>query len=129
MPVHPVSWLRQGRITHRRPALATPDNALYLKLPYQPLYRTAGHILAFSLKLTPDLPGAVHLVILIPHTLYLPTQRPVPLHPGRLGRGLSLRLDSGWGATASGADALWQRQDTALARPEHGLMLRTTLPW
>ena len=51
------------------------------------------------------------------------------LDPGRLGRGLSLRLDSGWGATASGADALWQRQDTALARPEHGLMLRTTLPW
>ena len=35
------------------------------------------------------------------------------LDPGRLGRGLSLRLDSGWGATASGADALWQRQDTA----------------
>ena len=36
---------------------------------------------------------------------------------------------AGPGATASGADALWQRQDTALARPEHGLMLRTTLPW
>ena len=35
------------------------------------------------------------------------------LDPGRLGRGLSLRLDSGWGATESGADALWQRQDTA----------------
>ena len=123
------------------------------------------------------------------------------LDPGRLGRGLSLRLASGWGARASAADALWQRQDTAglaqrpglttprgrikaewgygldvpwthglltpygsvelagggsrttrlgwrfelgrslslslagerretaLARPEHGLMLRTTLPW
>ena len=35
------------------------------------------------------------------------------LDPGRIGRGLSLRLDSGWGATASGAEALWQRQDTA----------------
>ena len=116
-----------------------------------------------------------------------------------MGRGLALRLDSGWGMTDSGAEALWQRQsavgmtrqhgtpaegritaemgygldvpysygiltpyssvelagggrtlrlgwrfelgqrlslslegerrETALARPEHGLMLRTTLPW
>ena len=49
----------------------------------------------------------------------------------RAGSGAACRC--GWtraeGATASGADALWQRQDTALARPEHGLMLRTTLPW
>ena len=122
------------------------------------------------------------------------------LDPGRLGRGLALRLDSGWGMADSGAEALWQRQsaaglarphdtpaqgritaemgygldvpysygiltpyssvelagggsrtlrlgwrfelgqrlslslegerrETALARPEHGLMLRTTLPW
>ena len=122
------------------------------------------------------------------------------LDPGRLGRGLALRLDSGWGMTDSGAEALWQRQttaglarghnttaqgrikaewgygldvpwthglltpygsvelagggsrtlrlgwrfelgqrlslslagerrETAHARPEHGLMLRTTLPW
>ena len=122
------------------------------------------------------------------------------LDPGRLGRGLALRLDSGWGITDSGTDALWQRQstaglarqhdapaqgriraemgygldvpysyglltpygsvelagggsrtlrlgwrfelgqrlslslagerrETALARPEHGLMLRTSLPW
>ena len=42
----------------------------------------------------------------------------VQLDPGRLGRGLSLRLDSNWGSTASGAAALWQRQDMAgLARP------------
>ena len=32
------------------------------------------------------------------------------LDPGRLGRGLSLRLASGWGLTDSGADALWQQQ-------------------
>ena len=122
------------------------------------------------------------------------------LDPGRLGRGLALRLDSGWGMADSGAEALWQRQsaaglgrqdntpaqgritaemgygldvpysygiltpyssvelagggsrtlrlgwrfelgqrlslslagerrETAHARPEHGLMLRTTLPW
>ena len=122
------------------------------------------------------------------------------LDPGRLGRGLALRLDSGWGMADSGAEALWQRRsaaglarqdntpaqgritaemgygldvpysygiltpyssvelagggnrtlrlgwrfelgqrlslslagerrETALARPEHGLMLRTTLPW
>ena len=122
------------------------------------------------------------------------------LDPGRLGRGLALRLDSGWGITDSGTEALWQRQstaglarqhdapaqgriraemgygldvpysyglltpygsvelagggsrtlrlgwrfelgqrlslslagerrETALARPEHGLMLRTSLPW
>ena len=121
------------------------------------------------------------------------------LDPGRLGRGLALRLDSAWGATDSGTDALWQRRsgaglaprhdtaaqgriraewgygldvpwthglltpygsmelsggsrttrlgwrfelgrslslsldgerrETAHARPEHGLMLRTTLPW
>ena len=122
------------------------------------------------------------------------------LDPGRLGRGLSLRLASGWGLTDSGTDALWQQQtasgltrgagqtsqgrikaewaygldvprthglftpygsvemaggsgrtlalgwrfelgqslslrlngerrEAALARPEHGLMLQTTLPW
>ena len=32
------------------------------------------------------------------------------LDPGRLGRGLSLRLASGWGLTDSGTDALWQQQ-------------------
>ena len=32
------------------------------------------------------------------------------LDPGRLGRGLSLRLASGWGMTDSGTDALWQQQ-------------------
>ena len=41
------------------------------------------------------------------------------LDPGRLGRGLSLRLDSGWGATASGAEALWQRQSTAGLARQH----------
>ena len=122
------------------------------------------------------------------------------LDPGRLGRGLSLRLASGWGLTDSSTDTLWQQQtasglargpgqtsrgrikaewaygldvprtrglltpygsvemaggggrtlalgwrfelgqslslrlagerrETALARPEHGLMLQTTLPW
>ena len=35
------------------------------------------------------------------------------LDPGRLGRGLALRLESGWGETAGGADALWQRQNSA----------------
>ena len=122
------------------------------------------------------------------------------LDPGRLGRGLSLRLASGWGLTDSSTDTLWQQQttagltqgpgqtsrgrikaewaygldvprtrglftpygsvemaggggrtlalgwrfelgqslslslagerrETALARPEHGLMLRSSLPW
>ena len=35
------------------------------------------------------------------------------LDPGRLGRGLSLRLASGWGLTDSSADALWQQQTAA----------------
>ena len=122
------------------------------------------------------------------------------LDPGRLGRGLSLRLASGWGLTDSSTETLWQQQtasglargpgqtprgrikaewaygldvprtrglftpygsvemaggggrtlalgwrfelgqslslrltgerrETALARPEHGLMLRSSLPW
>ena len=122
------------------------------------------------------------------------------LDPGRLGRGLSLQLASGWGLTDSSTETLWQQQtasgltqgagqtsrgrvkaewaygldvpwthglltpygsvemaggggrtlalgwrfelgqslslrlagerrETALARPEHGLMLQTTLPW
>ena len=39
------------------------------------------------------------------------------LDPGRLGRGLSLRLDSAWGATQSGSEQLWLRQDmTGLAQ-------------
>ena len=83
MPVHPVSRLRQSLITHRRPALCASDNALYLKPPHQSLYRTTCHVMAFSLKLTPDLPGAVHLVILIPHAIDRLRQRLVPLHPGR----------------------------------------------
>ncbi len=41
------------------------------------------------------------------------------LDPGRLGRGLALRLDSGWGVADSGAEALWQRQSTAGIVPQH----------
>ena len=41
------------------------------------------------------------------------------LDPGRLGRGLALRLDSGWGMTDSGAEALWQRQSTAGMARQH----------
>ena len=36
----------------------------------------------------------------------------VQVDPGRAGRGLMLRLASGWGETASGTQALWRRQDT-----------------
>ena len=32
------------------------------------------------------------------------------LDPGRIGRGLSLRLASGWGITDSRTDTLWQQQ-------------------
>ena len=35
------------------------------------------------------------------------------LDPGRLGRGLSLRLVSGWGLTDNGTDTLWQQQDAS----------------
>ena len=42
------------------------------------------------------------------------------LDPGRLGRGLALRLDSGWGLADSNAEALWQRQTTAGLAPQHG---------
>ena len=41
------------------------------------------------------------------------------LDPGRLGRGLALRLDSAWGATDSGTDALWQRRSGAGLVPRH----------
>ena len=83
VPVHPVSRLRQSLITHRRPALAAPPDSLYFKLSHQSLYRTTCHFLAFSFQLMPDLPRAVHLVILIPHAIDRLRQRPVPLHPGR----------------------------------------------
>ena len=43
------------------------------------------------------------------------------LDPGRLGRGLALRLDSGWGLAESGAQALWQRQTTAGIAPQHDI--------
>ena len=39
------------------------------------------------------------------------------LDPGRLGRGLSLRLASGWGLTDSSTETLWQQQTASgLAR-------------
>ena len=42
----------------------------------------------------------------------------VALDPGGLGRGLALRVDSGWGAAESGAEAMWRRQTTAgIAQP------------
>ena len=43
----------------------------------------------------------------------------VQFDPGRFGRGLSLRLDSGWGITDSGTAALWQRQSTAGLAMQH----------
>ena len=42
------------------------------------------------------------------------------LDPGRLGRGLALRLDSGWGIAQSNAEALWQRRSTAGIAPQQG---------
>ena len=42
------------------------------------------------------------------------------LDPGRLGRGLALRLDSGWGLTDGDAEALWQRQGLAGVAPAQG---------
>ena len=42
------------------------------------------------------------------------------LDPGRLGRGLALRLDSGWGMADGSAEALWQRQSAAGLAPRHG---------
>ena len=42
------------------------------------------------------------------------------LDPGRLGRGLALRLDSGWGLADNNAEALWQRQSAAGLAPQHG---------
>ena len=41
------------------------------------------------------------------------------LDPGRLGRGLALRLDTGRGLAESSAEALWQRQTTAGIAPQH----------
>ena len=44
------------------------------------------------------------------------------LDPGISGRGLSLRLDSSWGAVLSGTDSLWTRQDSAgLAADTHAV--------
>ncbi len=42
------------------------------------------------------------------------------LDPGRLGRGLALRLDSGWGLNNSGTETLWQRETTAGLAPQYG---------
>ncbi len=44
----------------------------------------------------------------------------VQVDPGRAGRGLMLRLASGWGRTASGTQALWQRQDARGLAPQLG---------
>ena len=44
----------------------------------------------------------------------------VSLDPGRLGRGLALRLDSGWGSADGNAEALWQRQSAAGLAARHG---------
>ena len=44
----------------------------------------------------------------------------VQVDPGRAGRGLMLRLASGWGRTESGTQALWQRQDTRGLAPGQG---------
>ena len=41
------------------------------------------------------------------------------LDPGRLGRGLAVRLDSGWGVADSGAEAMWQRQSAAGIATQH----------
>ena len=49
----------------------------------QPLYRATSHAMAFPLKLTPHLPGAVHLVVLFPHAIDFRRQCPVLLHPRR----------------------------------------------
>ena len=45
----------------------------------------------------------------------------VSLDPGRLGRGLALRLSSGWGMAESNARAMWQRQTTAGIAPQQDM--------
>ena len=44
----------------------------------------------------------------------------VQVDPGRLGRGLSVRLESGWGNSSSGTQALWQRQNADGLAPRQG---------
>ena len=51
----------------------------------------------------------------------------VSLDPGRLGRGLALRLASGWGMADSGARALWQRQGATGIAPRHDAPMRGRL--
>ena len=51
----------------------------------------------------------------------------VSLDPGRLGRGLALRLASGWGMADSGARALWQRQSATGIAPRHDASMRGRL--
>ena len=45
----------------------------------------------------------------------------VSLDPGRLGRGLTLNLSSGWGVAESNAQAMWQRQSTAGIAPQQAM--------
>ena len=44
----------------------------------------------------------------------------VQVDPGRAGRGLMLRLASGWGRTASGTQALWDSQGVRGLAPQQG---------
>lgn len=47
-------------------------------------------------------------------------QGSVQVDPGRIGRGLSLRFDTGWGIADRGAEALWLRQEPAVLARQHG---------
>ena len=58
-----------------------PPDTTKAHIAHQSLYRAAGNPDAFTVKLTPDLVGAVDLMILLPHPVDVDAQGLIPLYP------------------------------------------------
>jgi len=67
LAVHPVERARRGLVGDRRADRLAPDDALQAHGIHQPLHRAARHAEPFAQQLTPDLPRAVDLEVLIEH--------------------------------------------------------------
>jgi hypothetical protein len=103
------------------------DRALEAELAHQPLDGAAGHLDALALQLPPDLAGAVHLEVLLPHPLDLDLEPLVAL-PTRRGPVLLVGVVSAGRQLEGPADRL--DPEATLERVDHaGHLVRGWSSW
>ncbi|KAF0183725.1 MAG: hypothetical protein FD164_698, partial [Nitrospirae bacterium] len=90
LPLHQIPRTVHRPVRYRRPAGSPPNYPPEPHCPHQSLLRTPGYRYVLPVELKPHLPGSVHLETLRADSPDLLRKLPVPPHPDRLPRWVSL---------------------------------------